>query len=207
MSANFYFTKLCSETFFFRETFVSLGSRHTHNASLGVPLAAVAEGGRQRGGAALVVQGRASVVDGRVDGDGPHAGGVAVAVAVVVAAAVSRRPHVDAAFASAALKTPTTPSREKDARLGTHVISSSTTNILFTLSVFCFFFTHILFFAQPHYTSLCVSELVDRRRETTAGRLNQHDHFCKNMAFKKNATGNRDICCFLHPASLYSGLV
>lgn len=83
---------------------MSLGSRHTHNASLGVPLAAVAEGGCQRGRAALVVQGRSSVVDGRVDGDGPHAGGVAVAVAVVVAAAVSRRPHVDAAFASAALK-------------------------------------------------------------------------------------------------------
>lgn len=77
--------------------------KHTHNASLGVPLAAVAEGGRQRGGAALVVQRRAAVVNGRVDGDGPHAGGVAVAVAVVVAAAVARRPHVDAAFAPAAL--------------------------------------------------------------------------------------------------------
>lgn len=140
---------------------MSLGSRHTHNAGLGVPLAAVAEGGRQRGGAALVVQGRASVVDGRVDGDGPHAGGVAVAVAVVVAAAVSRRPHVDAAFASAALKTPTTPSRQKDTRLGRRVISSSTTNILF-ICLFFFFYTYFIF-AQPHYTSLCVSELVDRR--------------------------------------------
>lgn len=128
--------------FLFRETFVSLGSRHTHNASLGVPLAAVAEGGRQSGGAALVVQGRASIVDGRVDGDGPHAGGVAVAVAVVVTAAVSRRPHVDAAFASAALKTPTTPSQQKDTQLGRHVISSSTTNILF---ICLFFFIHILF--------------------------------------------------------------
>lgn len=78
--------------------------RHTHNAGLGVPLAAVAEGGGQGGGAALVVQRRAPVVDGRVDGDGPHAGGVAVAVAVVVAAAVPRRPHVDAAFAPAALQ-------------------------------------------------------------------------------------------------------
>lgn len=140
---------------------MSLGSRHTHNAGLGVPLPAVAEGGRQRGGAALVVQGRASVVDGRVDGDGPHAGGVAVAVAVVVAAAVSRRPHVDAAFASAALKTPTTPSRQKDTRLGRRVISSSTTNILFVCLGF-FFYTYFIF-AQPHYTSLCVSELVDRR--------------------------------------------
>lgn len=79
-------------------------AKHTHNASLGVPLAAVAEGGGQRGGAALVVQRRAAVVDGRVDGDGPHAGGVAVAVAVVVASAIARRPHVDAAFAAAALE-------------------------------------------------------------------------------------------------------
>lgn len=77
---------------------------HTHNAGLRVPLASVAEGGRQRGGAALVVQGGAPVVDGRVDGDGPHARGVAVAVAVVVAAAVSRCPHVDATFSSAPLK-------------------------------------------------------------------------------------------------------
>jgi len=38
--------------------------RHTHNASLGVPLAAVAERGCQGGGAALVVQGGASIVDG-----------------------------------------------------------------------------------------------------------------------------------------------
>lgn len=38
--------------------------KHTHNAGLWVPLATVAEGGRQGGGAALVVQGGASVVDG-----------------------------------------------------------------------------------------------------------------------------------------------
>ena len=78
--------------------------KHTHHASLWVPLASVAERGGQCGGAALVVQGGASVIDGWVDGDGPHAGGVAVAVAVVIATAVSRCPHVDAAFASAALK-------------------------------------------------------------------------------------------------------
>ena len=63
--------------------------KHTYNASLWVPLAAVAEGGGQGGGAAFVVQGRASIVDGRVDGDCPHARGVAVAIAVVIAAAVS----------------------------------------------------------------------------------------------------------------------
>lgn len=75
----------------------------THHAGLGVPLPAIAEGGGQGGGAALVVQGGPAVVDGRVDGDGPHAGGVAVTVAVVVAATVPGGPHVDAAFASSAL--------------------------------------------------------------------------------------------------------
>ena len=44
-----------------------------------------------------------AVVDGRIDGNGPHGGGVAVAVAVVVLAAVSRRPHIDAAQAVATL--------------------------------------------------------------------------------------------------------
>ncbi len=43
-------------------------------------------------------------VDGRVDGDGPHGGGVAVAVAVVVLAAVARGPNVDVAQAVATLK-------------------------------------------------------------------------------------------------------
>lgn len=79
------------------------GGGHTHHASLGVPLPAVAEGGGQGGGAALVVQGRPAVVDGRVDGDGPHAGGVAITVAVVVAATVPGGPHIDAAFAASAL--------------------------------------------------------------------------------------------------------
>lgn len=79
------------------------GSGCTYHSGLRVPFPPVAEGGGQGGGAALVVQGRPAVVDGRVDGDGPHAGGVAIAVAVVVAAAVPRGPHVDAAFAPAAL--------------------------------------------------------------------------------------------------------
>lgn len=75
----------------------------TYHSGLGVPLPSVAEGGGQSGGAALVIQGCPAVVDCRVDGDGPHAGGVAIAVAVVVAATVPRGPHIDAAFAPSAL--------------------------------------------------------------------------------------------------------
>lgn len=63
--------------------------KHTYNTSLWVPLAAVAERGGQGGGAAFVVQGRASIIDGRVDGDCPHARGVAIAIAVVIATAIS----------------------------------------------------------------------------------------------------------------------
>lgn len=47
--------------------------KQTHNASLWVPLASVAECGCQGGGAALVIEGSAPVVDGGVDGDCPHA--------------------------------------------------------------------------------------------------------------------------------------
>lgn len=68
---------------------MNVRQKHTHNAGLGVPLASVAEGGRQSGRATLIVQGRASVVNGGVDGDRPHARGVAVAIAVVVASAIS----------------------------------------------------------------------------------------------------------------------
>lgn len=46
-------------------------------------------------------------IDGRVDGDGPHGGRVAVAVAVVVLAAVAAGPHVDVAETLAALKNKT----------------------------------------------------------------------------------------------------
>ncbi len=74
------------------------------DAGLGGVRAAVAEGGGERGRAGLVVEGGAAVVCRRVDRDGPHAGRVAVAVAVVVRAAVSRRPHVDASQAVAALR-------------------------------------------------------------------------------------------------------
>ncbi len=73
------------------------------DARVGV-LGAVGEGGGQGGGAALVVVRVLASVDGRVDGDGPHGGGVAVAVAVVVLAAVARGPNVDVAQAVATLK-------------------------------------------------------------------------------------------------------
>ena len=65
---------------------------------------AVAKRGGEGGGTRLVVAGCAAVVGGRVDGHGPHAGGVAVAVAVVVGTAVARRPHVDVSFAIATLQ-------------------------------------------------------------------------------------------------------
>lgn len=61
----------------------------THNTSLWVPLAPVAECGCQCGRAALIVQGSAPVIDGRVDGDGPHAGGITIAVAVVIATTIA----------------------------------------------------------------------------------------------------------------------
>ena len=49
---------------------------------------------------ALVIERDPAIVDGRVDGDGRC---VAIAVAVVLAAAVTRGPLIDAAFAPAAL--------------------------------------------------------------------------------------------------------
>lgn len=75
----------------------------THNTGLGIPFATVAKCGCQSGGAALIIQGRASIIDGWVDGDRPHAGGITITVAVVIATTVSWCPHVDAAFASSAL--------------------------------------------------------------------------------------------------------
>ncbi|KAL0595567.1 hypothetical protein AAY473_035758 [Plecturocebus cupreus] len=78
---------------------VDMGCHHVGQAGFKL----LTSGGSQGGRAALIVQGGPAVVDGRVDGDGPHAGGVAVTVAVIVAATVPRGPHVDAAFAAAAL--------------------------------------------------------------------------------------------------------
>ena len=76
----------------------------THHASVPGVALAVAEGGGQGGGAGFVITGGLTVVGGRVDADGPHAGCVAVAVAVVVGTAVARRPHVHVAEAFAALR-------------------------------------------------------------------------------------------------------
>ena len=78
-------------------------SGYTHHSGLRISLSSIAKGGGQGGGAALIVQGCPAVVDGRVDGDGPHARGIAITIAVVVAAAIPRGPHIDAAFAASAL--------------------------------------------------------------------------------------------------------
>lgn len=67
----------------------TIKSERTHNTSLRVAFSPVTECGRQRGGAAFIIQSGAAIVDRRVDGDGPHAGGVAVTVAVVIATAIA----------------------------------------------------------------------------------------------------------------------
>ena len=82
---------------------VLCGPARTDHPGGGI-LGAVGEGGRDGGRAALVVVGVLAVVDGRVDGDGPHAGCVAVAVAVVVLTTVSRGPDVDVAQPVTALE-------------------------------------------------------------------------------------------------------
>lgn len=78
--------------------------KHTHNASLWVPLASVAECGCKGGRAALIIQGGASIIDGWVDGDCPHTRGITIAVAVVIATTISWCPHVDATFSSSPLE-------------------------------------------------------------------------------------------------------
>ena len=75
----------------------------TDHSGVLVAALAVAERGGERRRAALVVAGRLAVVGGRVDRNGPHAGRVAVTVAVVVVPAVARRPHVDGAETATAL--------------------------------------------------------------------------------------------------------
>lgn len=72
--------------------------RSTHHPRVMWRTLAVAEGGGQGGRAGLVVAGSAAVVGGGVDGHCPHAGGVAVAVAVVVGTAVAWGPDVDVTF-------------------------------------------------------------------------------------------------------------
>lgn len=65
----------------------------THHSGVGI-LGAITESRGQSARAALVVVGVLTVVDRAVDADGPHARGVAVAVAVVVLAPVARGPDV-----------------------------------------------------------------------------------------------------------------
>ena len=73
------------------------------DTSLWIGRSAVAEGRGKSGRARLVVESRAAIVDRRVYRDRPHGGRVSVAVAVVVLASVTRRPHVDGAEAVATL--------------------------------------------------------------------------------------------------------
>lgn len=68
----------------------------THHPGVGI-LSAVAKSRSQGARAAFVVVGVFTVVYGAVDAHRPHTRGVAVAVAVVVFATVSRGPNVNVA--------------------------------------------------------------------------------------------------------------
>ena len=57
--------------------------------------ASVGESGSQGGGARLIVMSVLTVVDGGVDGDGPHGSGISITVAVVVFSSVTRGPDED----------------------------------------------------------------------------------------------------------------
>uniref|UniRef100_A0A915KKR9 Uncharacterized protein n=1 Tax=Romanomermis culicivorax TaxID=13658 RepID=A0A915KKR9_ROMCU len=61
------------------------------NASFRI-FASIAERRSQCRTAAFVVVGVFAVVDGRIDGNGPHTGGVTVAIAIVIFAPVARSP-------------------------------------------------------------------------------------------------------------------
>lgn len=76
----------------------------TDHPGIGI-LGAVAEGRCQGARAALVVVGVLSIVYRAIYADRPHARRVAVAVAVVLLAAVARRPNVNVAQSLATLKT------------------------------------------------------------------------------------------------------
>lgn len=121
----------------FNEVFSQAELWPTHHSSLWVPLAAIAECGGQGGGAALVIQGCAAVIDGWVDGDCPHTWSIAIAVAVVIATAVSRGPHIDAAFASTSLNIP--HHRQTSKRKYILLIAGKVRgrNMFFFLKLFC----------------------------------------------------------------------
>lgn len=73
------------------------------NARVGV-LGSVTERGRQGGAAALVVVSVLAVVDGAINGNSPHGGGIPVAVAVVLLSAVAGCPNIDVAQAISSLR-------------------------------------------------------------------------------------------------------
>ena len=75
----------------------------SYHSGVLVAALAVAEGGGQCRGAALVIAGRLSVIGGRVNRDGPHRGGVPITVTIVIRATVTRGPHVDRAQSVTAL--------------------------------------------------------------------------------------------------------
>ena len=79
-------------------------ARATHHSGSLAVSSSVAEGAGESARAALVVQRRLAVVHRRIHRYRPHGGGVAVAVAVVVGAAVARRPHVNRPEPVAALR-------------------------------------------------------------------------------------------------------
>lgn len=68
----------------------------TYHPRVGV-FGAVAKGGSQGAGTALVVMRVLTVVDGTVDADGPHTCGVPVTITIVLLSAVPGRPDVDIA--------------------------------------------------------------------------------------------------------------
>lgn len=73
------------------------------NASVGI-LGTIAERGCQRRAAAFIVMRILAIVDGTVNGYRPHGGGIAIAVAIILLAAIARRPHIDVAQTIASLR-------------------------------------------------------------------------------------------------------
>lgn len=67
-------------------------------------LGTIAKCGRQCGATAFIVVRILTIVDGAVNGNCPHGGGIAIAVAIILLAAIARRPDVDVAQAISTLQ-------------------------------------------------------------------------------------------------------
>lgn len=67
-------------------------------------LGTIAERRCQRRAAAFIVVRILAIVDGAVNGNCPHGGGIAIAVAIILLAAIARRPDIDVAQAISALQ-------------------------------------------------------------------------------------------------------